>query len=104
MATHLQKTLKRTINLKQLLKCIGFIVLALYLSVTLLNQQRRINDNVAQTHEIHMQTEEMNLQNAILQETLSQVGTDEHIERVAREQRRLVLPGDRIFIDSARIR
>lgn len=103
MAMRKKTKLIRTINLKRLLMCVGVIVFALYFSVTFLEQQRRINNNTLQIAEIQVQTEEAFLQNAILQETLSQVGTDEHIERVARE-RGFAMPGDRIYIDAARNR
>ena len=95
---------KRTRNPKQLLKCIGLIVLAVYLSVTLLDQQRRINEHIYQTQEYQLLIAEANLQAAILEEQLANVGTDEHIIRVARETLRMAMPGDRIYIDSARSR
>jgi len=104
MARNIKKTQRRTLNLKQFLKCVGFVVLAFYLCVTFLDQQRRINDNVQQTAAVWAQIEEVNLQNAVLEETLEQIDTDEFIKRVARESLRLAMPGDRIFIDSARIR
>ena len=104
MAIQGKKSLKRTINLKQLLKCVGVIVLALYLSVTLLDQQRRINDNLARTQEYRELMEYANLQTALLEEEIAIVGTDEHIEHIARSQLRLAMPGDMIFIDSARVR
>ena len=93
---------RRTINLKQLLKCVGLIVLAFYLSVTLIEQQRRINAHVYQTQVVKALIAEAELQNALLEERLARVETDEYIKRIARETLRLVMPGDRVYIDSAR--
>jgi len=104
MATQNRTSSKRTINLKQLLKCVGLIVLAVYLCVTLINQRVRINAHEQQTREYRVRIEEAIIRGAILEETLSQVGTEEHMERVARETLRLTMPGDRVFIDSGRIR
>ena len=104
MATLRKKSLRKTINLKQLLKCVGFVVLAFYLSVTLVDQQRRINDNTQRTQEVQAQIANANLQTEMLREELARVDTYEYLERVARETLRLAMPGDRIFIDSARIR
>ena len=103
-----EKTIKRkrmvNLKLRKLLKCIGFIVLAFYLSVTLLDQQRRINTHVQETEAIRAQIEYANLQTVLLEEQISHLGTDEHIKRVARETLRLAMPGDRIYIDAARMR
>jgi len=87
-----------------LLKIVGLIALLLYLSVTLAEQQRQINDNRQRTQEVMAQIEAANLQTAILEEELAQVGTDEHIKRVARENLRLALPGDIIIVDAGRAR
>ena len=103
MATRKKTKSIRTINLKRLLMCVGLIVFALYFSIAFLEQQRQINHNSMQIAEVQAQTEEALLRNAVLQETLAQVETDEHIQRAARK-RGFAMPGDRIYVDAARNR
>ena len=86
------------------MKFLWFIALALYVPITLLNQQRQLNYNARLINEVYLQIEEENLQTAMLNETIERLDSDEFIEWVARTHLRLARPGDRIYIDSARIR
>jgi len=93
---------RKKLNLWQLLIRAGLILGAIYLCYMLMGLQQQINENVRRTNEVLAQTEEANLRNVMLQETLSQVGTDEFLIRTARVQLRFAMPSDRIYIDAAR--
>jgi len=98
------KRKKIRIDLKQMLTCVGVIVVAVFVFTSFLDLQGMINDNRFQIHEIELKIAEAELQQAMLEDTLSQVDTIEFLERVARESLNMARPGDRVFRDSARIR
>jgi len=95
---------KRTVTPMQALKCIGFVVLAVYICFTVIEQQKKINENLSTVRDFEVKIADANLQTEILLEELAKVDTDEYLERVAREKLKLAKPGDRIFIDSGKVR
>jgi len=97
-----QKKIK--LNLKQMLTCVGVIVVAIFVFTSFLDLQGMINDNRLQIREVQARIAEAELQQEMLEEVFSKVETDHFLERVARESLNMARPGDRVFRDTARIR
>ena len=88
--------------MKKIYRNIVIAVFAIYFLVTLVSQQKKIDQykSEAQTYPVHLQ--EAQEKNDKLQETKSSANSTEYIEEVAREKLDMYLPNERVYIDSSK--
>jgi len=85
------------INIKRLLMT-AFVI---YAVVTVINQQVTIGKLIAVQKEKTQKVEGIKLENQKLMEMIKSAATDEHIEKMAREQLGLVKPGEKVYINQS---
>ena len=77
-----------------------FIVLATYLIFLLFAQQRTLNRNIENYTKITQKVEEEKSKGEQLKDELNQVGTDEFIEKKARDELGYVKRNEKVFVNS----
>lgn len=78
------------------------VVSVIYFSITLMNQQKVMDDRNKEIEKILTQIEQENQNRIMLEKRKESVREDEYIEDVAREKLGLVRQGERLFIDIGR--
>ncbi len=96
-STKIRKTKKA--SPKALAKALGIAAVCVYVAYTLINQQITLSKTNAVAEEYKAKIAEAQTENQKLEDELSQAGTDEYLERVAREKLGLVKANERVFID-----
>lgn len=86
-------------KMKKILKKCFFIAIAIYVSVTFINQQKALNayknEQTALSNKIKEQTE----YKETLLATKENVSSPEYIEALAREKLNMYLPNERVYVD-----
>ena len=80
----------------------GYIILAIcliYFVATFINQQKLFNAGQRELKALEQKLEEERAENARLRSDLELIGTDEYIERIAREKLGMVKKDERVFED-----
>lgn len=80
----------------------GLIVLfafLIYFSYTFITQQQVLNKDIKKIDELKINIEKQNAINEELNEKKDLIGTDEYIEKIAREKLGMVKRNERVFID-----
>ena len=80
-------------------KALGIGVVCVYVACTLVKQQITLSKNREIADEYKVKIAEAQTENQNLEDELKQVGSDEYLERVAREKLGLVKANERVFID-----
>ena len=75
------------------------IILGIYVAITLVNQQRTINEYTRTAKGIEIQIEEQEKTKQELTEKQEKVGSLEFIEETAREKLDMYLPNERVYLD-----
>lgn len=88
---------KRKIRFKN----IFILIFSVYAVVTLINQQFAISELKRTEQEARLRIEDMNKENKRLMEMINNASSAEYIEKMAREQLGLVMPGERVYIDQS---
>ena len=99
--SRVKKSIRRG-NPKKMAVRLGVLLVALYVIVTLVNQQGVINSNSVQANALKSQISQAQGDTGRLNAELVQIGSDSYIERVARQKLGLVKPGEKIFVDSTK--
>ncbi len=84
---------------KTLAKVLGIAAVCVYAAYTLVDQQITLSKNRQVAEEYKAKISEAQTENKRLEDELSKAGTDEYLERVAREKLGLVKANERVFID-----
>lgn len=89
-------------NPKKFLRRVGFICFAIYIVATLISQQGTLNKNAALAKEYSAKIVSAEQERDQLKDELSEVGSDEYYERMAREKLGMIKSNERVFIDATR--
>ncbi len=95
--TRVKKTKKA--SPKTAVKVLGVGVVCVYVACTLAKQQITLSKNREVAEEYRTKIAEAQKSNQKLEDELKQAGTDEYLERIAREKLGLVKANERVFID-----
>ncbi len=95
--TKIKKTKKA--SPKSAVKILGIGAVCIYVACTLVKQQITLSQNREVAEEYKAKIAEAQTENQKLEDELSKAGTDEYLERVAREKLGLVKANERVFID-----
>ena len=88
--------------MKKIYRNIVIAVFAIYFLVTLVSQQKKIDQYKSEAQTYTVQLQEAQEKNDKLQETKSSANSTEYIEEVAREKLDMYLPNERVYIDSSK--
>ena len=88
--------------MKKIYRNILIIACVTYFLVTVLSQQKKLNQYEAEADTYTEQLQEAQEKNASLQETKANANSTEYIEEVAREKLDMYLPNERVYIDSGK--
>ncbi len=88
--------------MKKIYRNIVIAVFAIYFLVTLISQQKKIDQYKSEAQTYTVQLQEAQEKNDKLQETKSSANSTEYIEEVAREKLDMYLPNERVYIDSSK--
>ena len=80
-------------------KALLILVVCVYVGFTLIKQQITLSDCGDMADDYKTKIAEAESENQRLEEELKKAGTDEYLERVAREELGLVKANERVFID-----
>ena len=98
MARTTKRKLKK-VSGKTLTKALLILAACVYVGFTLVKQQITLSDCSDMADEYKAKIAEAESENQRLEEELEKAGTDEYLERVAREELGLVKANERVFID-----
>lgn len=98
------KKVKKKKSTDHLLLIIGAVLIGvlLYIATFYFNQGMTLNRLQKQKKQLEMEMEEKDREIGRLKEELENSKTPEYIERQAREQLKMVMPGERVYIDLER--
>ena len=85
--------------MKKIYKRIIITLFLIYFVVTIISQQKTLNQYKAETTAYSKQLETANEKNEELNATKSNIDSTEYIEEVAREKLDMYLPNERVYID-----
>lgn len=85
--------------MKKLIKKVLIIVFAIYVSITLINQQLTIMRMEDRKAELNEQIQEAKAETEKLNKQLKNASSDAYIEQIAREKLGLIKDGDIIYVD-----
>ncbi len=91
--------MKKIFNKKKLIKricCIGIIIYVIYIFI---EQQKTINSYKTSQEYYQSEIEIKLAQQEALEETKSNINSEEYIEDVAREKLDMYLPNEKVYID-----
>ena len=88
--------------MKKIYRNIVIAVFAIYFLVTLISQQKKIDQYKSEAQTYTVQLQEAQEKNDKLQETKSSANSTEYIEEVAREKLDMYLPNERVYIDTSK--
>lgn len=99
MTYNSKKKTRRKVSVKVIIRNLGILTMCFYVATTLIKQQITISkcDDVAETYRAKIA--EAQIEKQKLEDELEKTGTDEYLERVAREKLGLVKANERVFID-----
>ena len=86
--------------MKKIYRNIVIAVFAIYFLVTLISQQKKIDQYKSEAQTYTVQLQEAQEKNDKLQETKSSANSTEYIEEVAREKLDMYLPNERVYVDT----
>ncbi|MBQ1351684.1 MAG: septum formation initiator family protein [Oscillospiraceae bacterium] len=75
------------------------LILLVYMAISLLTLRDQIASAQVQENELKAQVAELQEKNATLERDIANSDDPELLEKIAREQIGLVLPGEKIFVD-----
>lgn len=94
------KTKKKQVNIQVLLKRSLLLGLILYICYLAIGQQFDFSRLNKEEDRLNLQIEEAQRENKSLSEQKEAAGTNEYIEKVAREKLGYMRPEEKVFIDS----
>lgn len=99
MTQNRRKRKIKKVSGKTLAKAVVFLAVCVYVGFTLVKQQITLSDCSDMAEEYKAKIAEAETENQRLEAELEKAGTDEYLERVAREELGLVKANERVFID-----
>ena len=93
---------KRKVSVKKLVKACLVLAVVIYVAVILIEQRISLSRYDAVASEYEEKIAAAQIENQRLEDELSKAGTDEYLERIAREKLGLMKSNERVFIDITR--
>ncbi len=87
---------------KTAIRAVGILAVCVYVACTLIDQRITLSKSKEVAEEYKAKIAEAQIENQKLEDELEQAGTDEYLEKVAREKLGLVKANERVFIDITR--
>lgn len=91
--------MKIKLNLKSILKKVILIIVGIYLVITFIKQQKKINSYNSNIDYLSTKIEEQQDNKAELTAIKENVNSPEYIEEVAREKLNMYKPNEKVYID-----
>ncbi len=91
--------MKIKLNLKNILKKVILIIVGIYLVITFIKQQKKINSYDSNIDYLSTKIEEAQDNKAELTAIRSNINSPEYIEEVAREKLNMYKPNEKVYID-----
>mgnify|MGYP001089089781 CR=1 FL=1 len=88
--------------MKKILKYTSFLAIILYVSITLINQQKTLNSYKQEQNSLAAKIKEQENLKDNLNKIKQNISSTEYIEEVAREKLDMYLPNERVYIDTAK--
>ena len=88
--------------MKKIYKNIIIAVFLIYFIVTIISQQKTLNQYKSETETYTMQLQTAEEEKEELKQTQANASSTEYIEEVAREKLGMYLPNERVYIDIAK--
>lgn len=86
-------------NFKKLFSKLMLIVVGIYVVITLINQQKKLNSYNSNIEYLASTIEEKKEYKAELTATKDNINSPEYIESVAREKLNMYMPNEKVYID-----
>ncbi len=91
--------MKRKFKLKNILIKLTLLVIILYLIVTFVNQQKKINSHNSTIDYLSSKIDEQKEYKQELNSVNENINSPEYIEGVARDKLNMYMPNERVYID-----
>lgn len=91
--------MKIKLNLKNILKKVILIIVGIYLVITFIKQQKKINSYDSNIDYLSTKIEEAQDNKAELTAVRDNINSPEYIEEVAREKLNMYKPNEKVYID-----
>ena len=91
--------MKIKLSLKNILKKVILIIVGIYLVITFIKQQKKINSYDSNIDYLSTKIEQAQDNKAELTAIRDNINSPEYIEEVAREKLDMYLPNERVYID-----
>ena len=91
--------MKIKLNLKNILKKVILIIVGIYLVITFIKQQKKINSYNSNIDYLSTKIEEAQDNKAELTAVRDNINSPEYIEEVAREKLNMYKPNEKVYID-----
>lgn len=99
MSVRRRKNTKKRVSPRKTLKAAGLLALCVYVAYVLINQQVCLSKCKSVSADYNNKIQEAKLEQKQLRDELGKTGTDEYLERMAREKLGLVKANERVYID-----
>ena len=87
-------------NIRKTLKIVLFVLFVIYAIITLLKQQKVLNNYKIQDKNVNAQIAEATEYQEKLNEKKHNINSNEYIEKIAREKLGMYLPNERVYVDN----
>ncbi len=87
-------------NIRKTLKIVLFVLFVIYAIITLLKQQKVLNNYKIQAKNVNAQIAEATEYQEELNEKKHNINSNEYIEKIAREKLGMYLPNERVYVDN----
>ena len=91
--------MKIKLNLKKILKKVILIIVGIYLVITFIKQQKKINSYNSNIDYLSTKIEEAQDNKAELTAVRENINSPEYIEEIAREKLNMYKPNEKVYID-----
>ena len=91
--------MKIKLNLKNILKKVILIIVGIYLVITFIKQQKKINSYNSNIDYLSTKIEEAQDNKAELTAVRENINSPEYIEEIAREKINMYKPNEKVYID-----
>ncbi len=91
--------MKIKLNLKNILKKVILIIVGIYLVITFIKQQKKINSYNSNIDYLSTKIEEAQDNKAELTAVRENINSPEYIEEIAREKLNMYKPNEKVYID-----
>lgn len=89
----------RKLNFKKIIIKLIYIIVLMYVVITLIQQQQKINSHEATIANLNEEINKSNEYKTELMATKENINSIDYIERVAREKLNMYMPNEKVYVD-----